>query len=56
MKPGTWEAFRLTAIENLQGVEVAKQLNMDVSTVFVYKHRVLKLLEEEVAILKEGRG
>ena len=56
VKPGTWEAFRLTAIEDLQGVEVAKRLNMDVSNVFVHKHRVLKLLEEEVRILKEDRG
>jgi RNA polymerase sigma factor (sigma-70 family) len=56
VKPGTWEAFRLTAVENLQGVEVGKRLEMDVSSVFVHKHRVLKLLEEEVRILKENRG
>ena len=29
---------------------------MDVSNVFVHKHRVLKMLEEEVTILKEHRG
>ncbi len=56
VKPTTWQAFQLTAIENLPGVEVARRLNMDVSNVFVHKHRVLKLLEEEVAILKEDRG
>jgi len=56
VKPSTWEAFRLTAIENLQGVEAARRLNMDVSNVFVHKHRVLKLLEEEVRILKSERG
>ncbi len=56
VKPGTWEAFRLTAIDNLPGAEVARRLNMDVSNVFVHKHRVLKLLEEEVTILKEDRG
>jgi RNA polymerase sigma factor (sigma-70 family) len=56
VKPNTWEAFRLTAIENLHGVEVARRLNMDVSNVFVHKHRVLKMLEEEVTILKEVRG
>jgi RNA polymerase sigma factor (sigma-70 family) len=56
VKPNTWEAFRLTAIENLQGVEVARRLNMDVSNVFVHKHRVLKMLEEEVRVLKEDRG
>ena len=56
VKPSTWEAFRLTAIENLQGVEAAARLNMDVSNVFVHKHRVLKLLEEEVRALKADRG
>ena len=55
VKPNTWEAFRLTAIENLQGVEVARRLNMDVSNVFVHKHRVLKMLEEEVRVLKVDR-
>jgi RNA polymerase sigma-70 factor (ECF subfamily) len=56
VKPGTWEAFRLTAIDNLQGIEVARRLNMDVSNVFVHKHRVMKLLEEEVRILRKERG
>jgi RNA polymerase sigma factor (sigma-70 family) len=54
VKPATWEAFRLTAIDNLNGAEVARRLNMAVSNVFVHKHRVLKMLEEEVAILKEN--
>ena len=56
VKPSTWEAFRLTAIENLQGVEAAARLNMEVSNVFVHKHRVMKLLEAEVSILKVERG
>ena len=56
VKPSTWEAFRLTAIENLQGVEAAARLNMEVSNVFVHKHRVMKLLEAEVRILKVERG
>ncbi len=56
VKPTTWEAFRLTAVENLQGVEAAVRLNMDVSNVFVHKHRVLKMLEEEVAILRKKLG
>jgi RNA polymerase sigma-70 factor (ECF subfamily) len=56
VKPSTWEAFRLTAVENLQGVEAAERLNMAVSHVFVHKHRVLKLLEEEVKILQTKQG
>ena len=56
VKPSTCEAFRLTAIENLQGVEAAARLNMDVSNVFVHKHRVMKMLEEEVRILEIERS
>jgi RNA polymerase sigma-70 factor (ECF subfamily) len=56
VKPGTWEAFRLTSIEHLAGAEVAGRLDINVSSVFVAKHRVLKLLEEEVRKLQEERG
>ncbi len=56
VEPGTWEAFRLTAIENLTGAQVARRLDIDVSNVFVHKHRVLKMLEEEMTILREKRG
>jgi RNA polymerase sigma-70 factor (ECF subfamily) len=52
VKPATWQAFRLTAIENRPGAEVAKELQMKVTHVFVAKHRVQKMLEEEVRILK----
>jgi RNA polymerase sigma factor (sigma-70 family) len=55
VKPTTWEAFRLTSIENMTGVEAAEKLNMQVSNVFVAKHRVMKLLEEEVRTLKGSR-
>jgi RNA polymerase sigma factor (sigma-70 family) len=56
VKSSTWEAFRLTAVENLQGVDAAARLNMAVSHVFVHKHRVLKLLEDEVRVLQIERG
>ncbi len=55
VKANTWEAFRLTSIENLSGAEAAQKLDMPVSSVFVAKHRVMKLLEEEVQKLKRGR-
>jgi RNA polymerase sigma-70 factor (ECF subfamily) len=47
----TWEAFRLTALEGLAGAEAGRSLGMPASQVFVYKFRVQKLLEEEVALL-----
>jgi len=55
VNPNTWQAFRLTSIENLSGAEAAERLNVPVSSIFVAKHRVLKLLEAEVRKLKGGR-
>jgi RNA polymerase sigma factor (sigma-70 family) len=51
-KPANWEAFQLTAIEGLSGAEAARKLGIPVGHVFVAKHRVQKLLQEEVQILK----
>jgi RNA polymerase sigma factor (sigma-70 family) len=56
VKPCTWEAFRLTAIEHRSGVEAARQVQMPVAHVFVAKHRVQRLLEAEVRILKGERA
>jgi RNA polymerase sigma factor (sigma-70 family) len=56
VKPATWEAFQLTAIEGLAGVDAARKLGMPVGHVFVAKHRVQKMLQDEVRILKEGAG
>jgi RNA polymerase sigma-70 factor (ECF subfamily) len=55
VKPNTWEAFRLTSIDNLSGADAAEKLDVPVSSVFVAKHRVMKLLEDEVRKLKGGR-
>jgi RNA polymerase sigma factor (sigma-70 family) len=55
VKPATWQAFQLTAIEHRPGAEVAKELQMQVAHVFVAKHRVQKMLEEEVQALKKQR-
>jgi RNA polymerase sigma-70 factor (ECF subfamily) len=51
VKPTTWEAFRLLAIEGLSGNEVAGRLGMKVGAVFVAKSNVRKMIEEEVARL-----
>ena len=53
VKPSTWEAFRLTAVDGLPGAEVADQLGIPVAHVFVAKHRVQKMLQDEVRILEE---
>jgi RNA polymerase sigma-70 factor (ECF subfamily) len=56
VKPTTWQAFQLTAVENRSGADVAQQLQIPVASVFVAKHRVQKLLHEEVRRLKENSG
>ena len=52
VKPGTWDAFQLTAIDGLSGVDAARKLQIPVAHVFVAKNRVQKMLQEEVQILK----
>jgi len=54
VKPTTWQAFKLTALENRPGAEVAAELGLAIALVFVARHRVQKMLEEEVRILKGG--
>ena len=50
--PQSWEAFRLTALEELSGAEAARRLGMQVAAVFKAKSRVQRLLQEEVADLE----
>ena len=52
VKPATWDAFRLTALEGLSGQEAGQRLNMPVAHVFVAKNRVQKLLQDEVRLMK----
>jgi RNA polymerase sigma-70 factor (ECF subfamily) len=54
IKPGTWNAFHLTAVEGLAGADAARKLQIPVGHVFVAKHRVQKMLQEEVRLLKNG--
>ena len=52
VKPETWQAFCLTVLENREGAEAARLMNWTVAHVFVAKHRVQKLLAEEVKALQ----
>jgi RNA polymerase sigma-70 factor (ECF subfamily) len=47
----TWEAFRLTTFEGHSGAEASRLLGITVASVFVSKHRVQKMLREEIARL-----
>jgi RNA polymerase sigma factor (sigma-70 family) len=48
VSPKTWEAFRLTALDGLPGREAGKRLGVAASMIFLHKHRVQKLIEEEL--------
>jgi RNA polymerase sigma-70 factor (ECF subfamily) len=52
VEPHTWEAFRLTAIEGQSGADAARQLAMQVATVFKAKSKVQKMLQEELRKLE----
>jgi DNA-directed RNA polymerase specialized sigma24 family protein len=46
-----WQAFWLRAVEQREGAEVAEQLGMMVSNVYVAQHRVGRMLREELVRL-----
>src|SRR5262245_15428881 len=46
--PAKWEVFRMTALEGQAGADVARQLDMKVSTVFVVRSKVQKMVQEEL--------
>ena len=52
----TWQAYRLTAVENQPAALVAEQLGVKVSEVYVAKSRVLKQLRDVVAELERIDG
>ncbi len=54
VKPGTWEAFHLTAVEGLTGAAAAARIQIPVAHVFVAKNRVQKMLQEEARALKKN--
>jgi RNA polymerase sigma-70 factor (ECF subfamily) len=49
VEPQTWEAFRLTALENVSGADAAGRLNMKVTAVFKARSRVQQMLRDELA-------
>ena len=53
--PVTWDAFRLTTFEEYSGADASKLLGIPVASVFVAKHRVQKILKEEIGKLESGR-
>jgi RNA polymerase sigma factor (sigma-70 family) len=48
----TWEAFKLSALDGIVPQEVADKLGVRVSQVYLAKHRVQKLVQEEIRVLE----
>lgn len=49
----TWEAFRLTAIENIPAGEVAERLSLRVASVYQARCRVLRRLKQRLSELPQ---
>jgi RNA polymerase sigma-70 factor (ECF subfamily) len=56
VRPHTWQAFHLLAVEEHSGAEVARLLRMNVGTVFVARSKVQKMLRDEIRRLNEGES
>jgi RNA polymerase sigma-70 factor (ECF subfamily) len=50
--PQTWEAFRLLTFEDLTGPDAAARLGVNLSSVYVARSRVQKLIQEELGRLE----
>jgi RNA polymerase sigma-70 factor (ECF subfamily) len=52
--PHNWEAFRLTAVEDVPAPEVAQRLDMKVARVYAARSHIQQRLQEECRRLEEG--
>lgn len=55
VEPHTWEAFRLTAEEDMPAADAAKQLALPIAVVFKAKSKVVNMLQQEIRRL-EGKS
>jgi len=54
VQDSTWRAFEMTALEQMSGDEVSKQLGMPLTAIYKAKSRIQKLLKEEVERIDGG--
>jgi RNA polymerase sigma factor (sigma-70 family) len=54
--PTSWDAFRLTALENVPGAEAACALGLSVAALYKAKSRVLKMLQNEVQEMERAEA
>jgi len=48
VKPKTWDAFQLLALQGCRGADVASRLGMNVGNLFVARSRVQRMLRDEL--------
>ena len=53
VEPRTWQAFEMQALQGASGEEVAEETGMSLSNVYVSRHRVQKMLKDELLALKQ---
>ena len=56
VKPHTWQAFHMLAIERLPGEEVARRLAMDANLAYVARRNVQRMIREVIGRLEGGPG
>ena len=54
VQPHTWLAYHETAVENRPSQEVASELGIRVTDVYVAKSRVIKMLRAEVQVIERA--
>lgn len=53
VEPQTWDAFRLTALEQISGAEAAARLGVKLTTIYKARSNVQKMLQEEIRLMEE---
>jgi len=53
VQPRTWDAFRMTAIEDMSAADVAGRLGMKPGAIYVARSKVQKMIQEEMAELDQ---
>ena len=56
VKPHTWRAFQMLALEGHSGAAVAEELGMEVNTAYVARKKVQRMIREVVVKLGGGEG
>lgn len=56
VQPHTWDAFRMTALEDMSAADVARQLGMKPGAIYVARSKVQRMIQEEMAELDKDHA